>query len=216
MKEVRIRFRKIGRAKYISHLDLTRTMTRALRRAGIPIWYTEGFNRHPYVTFASPLSLGFEGLCESMDIRLVQDMPMEELVAVLNSAMPEGLEVYAADQPVMKAREIAFARYRLTFTGDIEKIPDFLAQDSIIAEKRSKKGVVRQIDLKTYLEKSDIHIDSEKTELEITLPCSSSETVNPMLIAAAYSDYVFKNNTKKAFCDVSRLDLMNSQGCSFK
>ncbi|HBT64885.1 MAG TPA: hypothetical protein DEB10_09535, partial [Ruminococcaceae bacterium] len=86
MKEVRIRFRKIGRAKYISHLDLTRTMTRALRRAGIPIWYTEGFNRHPYVTFASPLSLGFEGLCESMDIRLVQDMPMEELVAVLNSA----------------------------------------------------------------------------------------------------------------------------------
>ena len=47
-------------------------MQRSLRRAGIPLWYTEGFNRHPYVTFAAPLSLGFEGLQETMDIRLEQ------------------------------------------------------------------------------------------------------------------------------------------------
>ena len=71
MKEIRIRFKKTGRAKFISHLDLTRTMIRAVRRAGIPVWYTEGFNRHPYVTFAAPLSLGFEGLNECMDTRLV-------------------------------------------------------------------------------------------------------------------------------------------------
>ncbi|MBQ9964192.1 MAG: DUF2344 domain-containing protein, partial [Clostridia bacterium] len=58
---MRITFSKTGSARYISHLDLNRTMTRAVRRAGLPIWYTEGFNRHPYLTFAAPLSLGYEG-----------------------------------------------------------------------------------------------------------------------------------------------------------
>ena len=74
LKNVRILFSKMGRAKYVSHLDLVRTMTRAVRRADIPLWYTEGFNRHPYLTFAAPLSLGYEGLRESMDIRLEEEM----------------------------------------------------------------------------------------------------------------------------------------------
>ena len=68
MKDIRIRFEKTGRARYISHLDLTRAMTRAVRRAGLPIWYTEGFNKHPYLTFAAPLSLGFEGTDESLSL----------------------------------------------------------------------------------------------------------------------------------------------------
>lgn len=77
-RTVRVTFRKLGRARYISHLDVNRTMTRALRRAGLPVWYTEGFNRHPYLTFASPLSLGFEGERETMDIRLEGEMPLDE------------------------------------------------------------------------------------------------------------------------------------------
>ena len=75
---VRIRFSKTGRARYISHLDLNRTMTRAVRRAGLPIWYTEGFNPKPKITFAAPLSIGTESMCEFMDIRLTEKMPAEE------------------------------------------------------------------------------------------------------------------------------------------
>ena len=116
LKTVRIRFSKTGRAKYISHLDLNRAMIRALRRAEIPLWYTEGFNRHPYVTFAAPLSLGYEGLRECMDFRLEEDMPMEELVSRLNAVMPEGLTVLEANEARMKPGELAAARYRLTFS----------------------------------------------------------------------------------------------------
>ena len=65
---VRVLFSKTGRARYISHLDLNRAMTRAMRRAEIPLWYTEGFNRHAYLTFAAPLSLGTESVCERMDL----------------------------------------------------------------------------------------------------------------------------------------------------
>ena len=69
MREVRLRFSKTGRLKYISHLDINRAMSRALKRAGIPLWYTEGFNPHPYMSFSLPLSLGVESLCESVDLR---------------------------------------------------------------------------------------------------------------------------------------------------
>ena len=57
MREVRLRFSKTGRLKYISHLDINRAMSRALKRAQIPLWYTEGFNPHPYMSFSLPLSL---------------------------------------------------------------------------------------------------------------------------------------------------------------
>ena len=79
---IRLVFSKTGKARYISHLDLNRAMIRAVRRARLPVWYTEGFNRHPYVTFAAPLSLGYEGMHETMDLRLEGEMPMGELVSL--------------------------------------------------------------------------------------------------------------------------------------
>ncbi len=214
MKDIRIRFRKLGRVKYISHLDLTRTMTRAIRRAGLPIWYTEGFNKHPYLTFSAPLSLGFEGLEESMDIRLVEDMPMEELVERLNVVLPQGLDVYAAGEPVMKAGEIAFAHYRITLKGNISLLPAFLAQDSITSEKRSKKGVIKPLDLKPALSGAACTNTQEGVaEIDVTLPCSSTETINPMLIAAAYQTYVSAQtgSDEPIFCDVLRLQLLDKE-----
>ena len=70
-KDVRVWFSKTGTARYISHLDLNRCMSRAFHKAKLPLWYTEGFNPHVFLTFAAPLSLGFEGRHESMDIRLI-------------------------------------------------------------------------------------------------------------------------------------------------
>ncbi len=69
MKSVRIWFEKRGLAIYTSHLDMNRCLTRAVRRANIPLWYTEGFNPHPYITFLLPLPLGQEGRREPLDIR---------------------------------------------------------------------------------------------------------------------------------------------------
>ena len=73
MRNVRVWFKKEGTAKYISHLDLNRNMLRIIHMAKLPIWYTEGFNPHPFITFALPLSLGFSGLRESMDFKLLDD-----------------------------------------------------------------------------------------------------------------------------------------------
>ncbi len=70
MKNVRVFYEKKGRLKFVSHLDMNRFMSRLITKSKIPIWYTEGFNQHIYMNFAVPLSLGFEGFYEIMDIRL--------------------------------------------------------------------------------------------------------------------------------------------------
>ena len=79
MKDYRIAFEKRGRVRYISHLDLNRCMLRAVRRSGLPAWYTEGFHPHMYLMFPLALSLGTESICEVMDIRLTEEVPAEEI-----------------------------------------------------------------------------------------------------------------------------------------
>ncbi|MDD3832395.1 MAG: TIGR03936 family radical SAM-associated protein [Oscillospiraceae bacterium] len=217
IKEIRIHFRKCGQVKYISHLDLMRTMTRAVRRAGIPVWYTEGFNKHPYLTFAAPLSLGVEGLSESMDNKLIQDIDMEDIVSGLNSVLPSGLEVYSAGTPVMKAGDIDKAVYRLTFPVKPKDFAAFLEQDSITVEKRTKKGGQRLIELKPFIEQGAIsQKDDGSTVMEVTLPCSSTQTINPLLIVSACKNYFADKGQQHIFCDVLRLDLLDGQGNSFK
>ena len=73
--------------KFVSHLDMNRFMTRLINKAKIPIWFTEGFNQHAYFNFAVPLSLGFEGQYEILDLRIVDpNYSNEQLVVDLNKA----------------------------------------------------------------------------------------------------------------------------------
>ena len=99
MKDYRIAFEKRGRVRYISHLDLNRCMLRAVRRSGLPAWYTEGFHPHMYLMFPLALSLGTESICEVMDIRLTEEVPAEEISDRLNAALPEGLRVFRVGEP---------------------------------------------------------------------------------------------------------------------
>ncbi len=212
MKTVRIRFSKTGRVKYISHLDLNRAVIRALRRAAVPLWYTEGFNRHPYVTFAAPLSLGYESLCESMDIRLEEEMPMEELVRRLNAVMPEGLHVLSADKAHMKPGELEAARYRLTFGCPAKAVEDLLARDSLLVEKRTKKKTMKTIDIRPALRDTRVEEAGETCVLEVTLPCGATDTVNPSLLLTALQEAAGDPSIP---CRVLRIALYGRNGADF-
>lgn len=212
MKSVRIRFEKTGRAKYMSHLDLNRTMTRALRRAALPVWYTEGFNRHPYITFAAPLSLGYEGLRESMDFRLEEDVDMAEVVSRLNAVMPQGLRVVEAGEAVMKPGELAASRWRLWFSCPRPALEALLAQDSILVEKRTKKKQLKEMDIRPYLSDVSLDEEGEETRMEVTLPCSGDTTVNPSLILSALRRQL---GMEDITCRTVRLDLLGKDGTPF-
>ena len=127
LKSTRIWFHKFGTAKYISHLDLNRCVARAFHKAKLPMWYTEGFNPHAFVTFALPLSLGVEGKHESMDIRLLEDMPKEEIIHRLNDALPKDIRVYDVTEPQMKPGKIAYADYEIRYAAD-ERDPRILKE----------------------------------------------------------------------------------------
>ena len=89
MKTVRVWFRKTGAARYISHLDLTHCMARALHRSKIPLWYTQGFNPRAHMVFALPLPLGMAGDRECVDIRIEEEKISEEEVRErLAAALP--------------------------------------------------------------------------------------------------------------------------------
>lgn len=192
-------------------------MTRVIRRAGIPLWYTEGFNRHPYITFAAPLSLGYEGLRESMDLRLEEELPMEELVERMNAAAPEGILFLSAAPAVMKAGELTAARYRIAFFregGGCERglLERFLQQEALPVEKRTKKGGVKTVDLRPHLAEPVLDGEEMAAVLEVTLPCSSALTLNPSLLLTALQAFSGDDTLR---CAVVRTCLLGPDGREF-
>ena len=91
--KIRIKFRKYGALKFVGHLDMMRYFQKALKRAGIDMKYSEGFNPHMIMSFASPLGLGLESDGEYMDISVKQSPSSKEAVERLNAVMAEGIEV---------------------------------------------------------------------------------------------------------------------------
>ena len=211
---VRIFFSKEGRARYISHLDLNRVMARAVRRAQLPIWYTEGFNKRPYLTFASPLSLGFEGERETMDLRLVGEIELDELTARLDAVMPEGLHVISTAPAVKKAGQVAAAVYRLRPDCSAEAVEELLSKPSVTAIKRTKKKELVTVELKPVLEAADSCVTATEsgTVWELTLPCGSEQSVNPSLVVAALREML----GQEIACPVRRLRVLTSDGNEFK
>lgn len=175
-------FSKTGRAKYISHLDLSSTVIRAMKRTKLPIWQTEGFNPRTYVTFMLPLSLGQEGEHEAMDFRLTEDVPCDEVKERLNAALPPDIRVTEVTVPKDKNTDITAARWRIDFTCDPDKLRRLCEKEQINVEKRTKKGV-STVDLKPLM--TDVEIAGN--QLMLTLPAGNSFNINPALLFEAYT-----------------------------
>lgn len=218
MKPVRIWYTKDAECKYISHLDLNRVMSRALHKSRINLWHTEGFNPHPFVTFALPLSLGFKGVKETMDIRLLDDdYDKQSIIEALNSCLPSGVRVYDITEPVMKAGQIAQGLFEIALTDENtdnqtlkNQFTDMLNQDEILVMKKTKKGM-KEIDIKPHIINVET-VDAENFTFRITLPAGSSTNINPVLFINAYNDKYGAD----LFYEITRLDIFDKDGNSFK
>lgn len=182
--DIRVFYKKRGRIKYISHLDMNRCMQRALVRTGLPCWHTEGFNPHLYLTFALPLSLGYESDCEIMDFRLTEETDLAEVQNRLNAVLPEGLEVYRVALKGEKFDKIVSADYTVELYGDVEQLEcrfsDFLAEPWIEVEKKTKKGM-KTVDLKPEILSCQTERGEGCLRLKLRLP-AGKKTINPGLL----------------------------------
>lgn len=190
MREVRLRFAKEDRLKYISHLDINRAMSRALCRAKIPLWYTEGFNPHPYMSFSLPLSLGVESLCESVDLRITGDISNKEIKDRLNFVLPVGLRIVDVYDNFRDCSEIAFSDYVYKFQFPdndkaVEKMKSILDSNEILALKKGKQGrkrILKETDIKQFIDKYSVSIRGDVIVLNIRLAAGPDRNLNPSLL----------------------------------
>jgi len=186
LNTIRLKFRKKGLSIYYSQLDLQRVMARALKKSGLPVWYSQGFNPHIYMTFTLPLSLGHESECESVDFRLNEEMKEADILKALEGTLPQGIELVSAQAPDYDARSIMFAKYDITLYGEKEKIigalNDYAALEQAIVTKVTKKGQ-KDINLKELVDNIQI-IEEKSYEVTFTAiyPAGTPLNINPQLL----------------------------------
>lgn len=170
-QRLRITFGKNGPLKYTSNLDVAKIWERVLRRADLPLLYTQGFNTRPRIQLAMPLPLGISSECEILDIALRQriDFAENELTARLLAVSPQGLTIQSIVEVDRRASTlhslVDSAEYRIRFLDDIDsetirqKINGILKRESIIVERyrKRKRSVmdVRPLILALYLDEND-------------------------------------------------------------
>ena len=150
-QRLRITFGKLGTLKYTSNLDIAKIWERTLRRADLPILYTQGFNTRPRIQLAMPLPLGITSECEILDAALREriDFQEAELIERLLQVAPRGLTIHAIAEVEARAATmqslVLSAEYRIRFEDGIDgamlraRIDDLLNRESIIVEKVRKR-----------------------------------------------------------------------------
>ena len=224
MRSVRLNFSKTGRAIYVSHLDLTRIMSRAIRRAGLSMWFTEGFNPHPYLTFALPLSLGQSSDCEYMDIRITDDMTNDEIITRLNGALPDGINILSAGDPVFDAKEIEKAMYfvKIVFKNNqqAEKFystaDELVKGEELLAEKIGKKGhrkVKKTVNLIDYIYDIKLTCSDNTVNMQCILAAGNTNNLNPSLLVETIEKHTGEEDTQ---IHIVRKKLITKNNKNFK
>lgn len=213
LRTVRIFYEKTGRMKFMSHLDMNRFMSRIITKSKIPVWYTEGFNQRIYVNYAVPLSLGFEGLYEIIEFRLIDDnYTLSDCLEALKRVSPADINFYAVSEPKLPMKDIGFAEFKLTFddfTNEIHsKLNEFLNRDSIICEKKGKKGKIKEIDIIPKIRSFSL----SGNELTLCLTAGNEDNLNPSLVMSAFFE---QTETKPIFYSVVRTLLLDKNGNKF-
>jgi len=185
-----VQYTKDDTIKYISHLDLVRTIQRALRRGNIPITYTQGFNPHPKLAFAAPLSVGITSQGEYMDVSLEEPMNPHDFCCKMNKVLPKGIEFLKAVETEHNTPSLMSLVERAEYdihifkpNPEIERhLENFINQREIIAEKHGKKGS-KLLDIKEMIHRFQVkEVNSQEAIINVILSAGSEKSLNPELL----------------------------------
>jgi radical SAM-linked protein len=184
----RITFSKTDAMRFTSHLDLHRTLERTMRRAELPLAYSEGFTPRPKLQLASALPLGFTSSAEVADFWLKEELPLENIQQSFTKAQPPGVSLHTVEQIPLKADKLQTSLTKATYTVELpapvpdleHKVADLLEAETVLIEK-IKKGKKKTADIRPLIE--DITIitppNAEKPVLEMTLKAQEGATGRP-------------------------------------
>ena len=175
----RVRFTKTGKMRFLSHHDLMRLFERALRRTGLPLRMTEGYNPHPVIAFPTALGLGIESLDEILEFELTSWTSPKGIEKLLGEQLPEGVTVATAEAFDRKQRSfVNFVEYEASCPGQFEGLADriraFLALKECPVERVSDKGS-KTVEIRQYV----MALDAESDRLYLRIRVTDQGTAKP-------------------------------------
>ncbi len=194
MQSIRVFFSKTGDVKFLSHLDVMRCFTRALKRSKLNVWYTQGFNSHIYLMFASPLSLGFESEYETMDFRIEEDDTVDYsyVTDILNSLLPEGLHVFRCAAPVHQHTDVAFSQWDIKVYGAGEQLytsfSSYIGRSELPIQKTTKKGKVKTENAIEYIKSINYSYQEDHLQISAVIKSSTESALNPSLLISTFAE----------------------------
>jgi radical SAM-linked protein len=188
MNRYRIKFSKTEAMRFTSHLDLHRTLERTMRRANLPLAYSQGFTPRPKLSLASALPLGYTSEAEVADFWLKEDLPADQIEQTFTASQPPGIILHQVEAVPADAKKLQTsltkARYEITLEEDFpnleDKVSHLLSAETIVKEK-VKKGKKKTFDIRPLI--SEVSLASPdkagKRQLKMTLKAEPSATGRP-------------------------------------
>lgn len=196
-----IKFYKEGYIRYISHLDLLRLFKRSFKRVGIRLQYSNGYNPHPKMSFAQPLSLGYSSSSEYMEFDTINPYATDEIMDKLNIVMPEGVGIISCEELPISNKTLAAltdrADYEITIplkSGTELNLPDviekYLSQDQITLLKHQRKsGKDVEIDIKPMIFKLEGSVDNNNIMITANIAAGSIANLSPEMVLSTFSEF---------------------------
>ncbi|TGE39721.1 DUF2344 domain-containing protein [Desulfosporosinus fructosivorans] len=193
---LRIAYTKVEDARYIAHLDLTRVFERAVRRAGIAMSYTEGFNQRPKISFGFALAVGTEGEREYVDIDIQRDLDLGEVLGRIQEQLPPGIRLLQGRaltqgaKPLMAVLNAASYRIRILMALPIlperlqEAVGDWLAREQVVYSRYTKKGPTDK-DIRPWVKRLEGEIHGDEIVFELEVEMGNSGSVRPEEVLAS-------------------------------
>ena len=180
-KKLKVYYSKLERAKYFGHLEMANIFLRALKRAKIPVKYSQGFHPKPKISFDDPLPIGIESHQEHFILAVADSVKPNAVLDGLNAHLPEGLHIHDCRLAPLKSRVpmTKSSVYQIAIPGydfDMEKLASFLNSSEVFLTRTNRKGKLKKIDLK------DMVVNIELTDLkhlQTTLKTEPGKTVRP-------------------------------------
>ena len=204
MNDYYLSYKRGESIKYVSHLDFVRVFGRAFRRAELPIAYSEGFNPHPLLTFALPLSVGYTSECELMEFVMEKELETEEIKERLQNAMPGGIEIMDVYKGKTRMKKLDNALYIVKAENLPDDLESFLSLESILIEKKTKSGI----------KESDIRGDIKNIALkdgcfEMLLSAGSRANLKPEVVINAMNKYI--DGYSAGECEYHRKQILDGE-----
>lgn len=201
MSRYGMKFSKSGDLRYISHLDLLRLFKRSFKRAGIRLQHSQGFNPHPKMSFAQPLSLGYYSSGEYLEFETSEPYDTSEIIEGIKNVLPDGIDVISCKELPAGGKTLAAmaesACYEIMipaigdFRGNIsDEISRYMERERITVVKHQKKsGKDLEVDIKPMIFEFNGSVNNNVILLRLKLAAGSAANLSPEVLLSSFCEF---------------------------